>query len=218
MNKIKIILVDDHQLLLEGIAAMLSNIEYINIVGKASSGEEAINEVEASKPDVVLMDIMMQGMTGIEASRWIKEQNTGVKIILISSDVNEKLVQLAVQAGVDGYLPKNVHKETLIEAIKSVNEGQRYFSKDVTNLVMDAMYNAQDKTKSKSNNDGELTSREFEVLQQLAMGKNNHEIADELFISVRTVETHKANLMSKLDLKNAVDLVKYAIKNKIIEI
>lgn len=218
MEKIKVILVDDHQLLLEGIAAMLSNIEYIKIVGKAFSGEEAINEVGSLNPDVVLMDIMMQGMTGIEASRWIKEQNSEIKIILISSDVNEKFVRLAIQAGVDGYLPKKVDKEILIEAIKSVHAGERYFSKDVTNIVMDVMYSSQNDGKIKSLDNDELTKREFEVLQQVALGKTNHEVADELFISVKTVETHKANLMSKLNLKNAVELVKYAIKHKIIEI
>ncbi|QSE98816.1 response regulator [Fulvivirga lutea] len=218
MKSIKVLLVDDHKLLLEGIDAMLSNLEFIKIIGKATSGEEAINEANDKNPDVVLMDIIMHGMTGIEASKWIKEQNSEIKIILISSDVSEELVQLAIQAGVDGYLPKNVDKKTLVEAVKTVHDGERFFSKDVTKVVMDAMYNAKNKPKSKPTKSSELTNREFEVLQQLALGKSNHEIADELFISVKTVETHKGNLMAKLDLKNAVDLVKYAIKNKIIEI
>ncbi len=217
MEKIKLVLVDDHQLLLEGIASMLDNIEYIKIVGKASSGEEAINVVNELNPSIVLMDIMMQGMTGIEASRWIKEQNEEIKIILISSDVSEKLVSLAIQAGVDGYLPKKVPKETLVEAIKTVNSGERYFGKDITSIVMDSMYNSGG-TKSKPMNDGELSKREFEVLQHVVQGKSNQEVADDLFISVKTVETHKSNIMSKLDLKNTVELVKYAIKNKIIDL
>ncbi len=216
MEKIKVVLVDDHQLLLEGIASMLNNIEYVSIVGKASSGEEAVNIVNELKPEVVLMDIIMHGMTGIEATRWIKEQDEEIKIILISSDVNEKFVSLAIQAGVDGYLPKNVDKETLLEAIKAVNNGERFFTKDITNIVMESMYSGGGKSKPK--NDGELSKREFEVLQEVVKGKSNQEVADDLFISVKTVETHKSNIMSKLDLKNTVELVKYAIKNKIIDL
>ena len=198
--------------------ALLSNIEFINIVGKASSGEEAINEVSSSKPDIILMDIMMKGMTGIEASKWIKDRDPEVKIILISSDVTEELVQLAIQAGVDGYLPKKVDKEVLVEAIRTVDSGERYFSKDITDIVMETMYKAQGKAKTKTASDDKLSKRELEVFQQIALGKTNQEVADELFISVKTVETHKANIMSKLDLKNTVELVKYAIREKIIEL
>ncbi|MEQ8244689.1 response regulator transcription factor [Fulvivirga sp.] len=218
MNKIKILLVDDHQLLLEGIAALLDDIEFIRIVGKVSSGESAINEVSSSKPDIILMDIMMKGMSGIEAAKWIKDSNQEVKIILISSDVTEELVHLAIQAGVDGYLPKKVDKETLVEAIRTVNAGERYFSKDITDIVMDTMFKAKGNIKAAPSSDGKLSKREFEVFQQIALGKTNQEVADELFISIKTVETHKTNIMSKLDLKNTVELVKYAIKEKIIDL
>ncbi|HNP16828.1 MAG TPA: response regulator transcription factor [Fulvivirga sp.] len=217
MEKIKVILVDDHLLLLEGIASMLQNIEYIKIVGKASSGEEAINLVNELTPDIVLMDIVMQGMTGIEATKWIKEQNDTIKIIILTSEVNEKYVSLAIKAGVDGYLPKNVEKPILIEAINKVNAGERYFSQSISSIMLDSFYKQESgETKSAVNSD--LTKREFEILKQVALGKSNQEVADELFISIKTVETHKTNILSKLGLRNTVELVRYAIKNKVIEL
>ncbi len=217
MEKIKIILVDDHLLLLEGIASMLQNIEYIKIVGKASSGEEAINLVNELNPDIVLMDIVMQGMTGIEATKWIKDQNDNVKIIILTSEVSEKYVSLAIKAGVDGYLPKNVEKPILIEAINKVNSGERFFSQSISNIMLDSFYK-QESGEVKSTSNGELTKREFEILKQVALGKSNQEVADELFISIKTVETHKTNILSKLGLRNTVELVRYAIKNKVIEL
>ncbi len=212
----KIILVDDHALLLEGIASLLKNIEYISIVGKASSGEEAINLVNELNPDVLLMDILMGGMSGIEATRWIKEQSPDVKIILLSSEISEDYVKMAVQAGVDGYLPKDVNRKTLLEAIEKVSSGEKFFAQSVTNIILDAFYKGEHTKKPKQSN--ELSKRENEVLRHVALGKTNAEVADELFISIKTVETHKTNILSKLGLRNTADLVKYAIKHNIIEI
>ena len=210
-------LVDDHTLLLEGIAAMLGKVEYIEIVAKASSGEEAINLANESKPDLVLMDIMMQGMNGIEATRWIKEQNPGMKIVLLSSEVNENYITLAVKAGVEGYLPKDVSKPTMIEAINKVSSGEKYFAQPVTNIILDTFYKREAGEKRSTPKDG-LTKREHEVLQKVALGRSNQEVADDLFISIKTVETHKTNILSKLGLKNTAELVKYAIKNNVIEL
>ncbi|MEM9297460.1 MAG: response regulator transcription factor [Bacteroidota bacterium] len=216
MKKLKVILVDDHALLLEGIASLLTNIEYISVVGKASSGEESINLANELNPDIILMDIVMHGMTGIEATRWIKEQNPQIKIILLSSEVNEGYVTLGVKARVDGYLPKDVEKPTFLEAIKCVVNGDKYFAQPVTNIILDSFYNQSNGKKANSSN--ELTKRENEVLRQVAIGKTNSEVANQLFISVKTVETHKTNILSKLGLRNTAELVKYAIKHKIIDI
>ncbi len=218
MKKLKVMLVDDHVLLLEGVTSMLANIEYIDIVGKASSGEEAINLAHEAEPDIILMDIIMQGMNGIEAARWIKEQNPDIRIILISSEVSENYISLAVKAGVEGYLPKDVNKVTLMEAINKVKKGEKYFAQPITNIILEAFYRQETSDKVRASSGDGLTKREQEVLQQVALGKSNQEVADDLFISIKTVETHKTNILSKLGLRNTAELVKYAIKNNVIEI
>jgi DNA-binding NarL/FixJ family response regulator len=217
-NKIRVLLVDDHKLLREGLASMLNQIDDIVIVGSVSSGEEAINEVPSLSPNVILMDIMMGGMTGIEATRWIKEQNPSVKIILISSEVRKELVTAGIQVGIDGYLPKDVGKATLLEAIRSVMKGNRFFNEAITSLVFEDFYQKNKTTtaKVKFKNPHDLTSREQEILALVASGKGNKQIAEELFISVKTVETHKSHILEKLDLKNTAALVRYAIKNNLI--
>ena len=218
MNSVKLMLVDDHQLLLEGVASMLQNIEYVKVIAKASSGEEAINLAVEHKPDIILMDIMMQGMNGIEATRWIKEQNDEIKIILLSSEVNEEFVTMAVKAGVDGYLPKNANKNMLLQALNMVKSGDKFFSQTITNIILESFYKQQTHKNTKTTQKNDLTHREREILEHVAMGKPNNEVANDLFISVKTVETHKTNILSKLGLRNTAELVKYAIKNKFIEI
>ena len=195
---------------------MLDHIEYISIVGKASSGEEAINLTNELNPDILLMDILMQGMSGIEAARWIKEQNPNVKIILLSSEINEESVTRAVKAGVEGYLPKDTNRRTLLDAIEKVRLGEKYFAQTISNIIVKAFY--RNETSKRSVTSNELTKRENEVLKLVALSKTNAEVAEELFISVKTVETHKNNILSKLGLRNTADLVRYAIKNNIIEI
>ena len=122
---VKVLIVDDHRLLRDGMAALLKNVEDIDIVGSVPSGEEAISIFPSLKPDVILMDIMMGGMTGIEATRWIKEQDNNVKVILISSEIKKELVTAGIQCGIDGYLPKDVDQATLEEAIRTVTKGGR---------------------------------------------------------------------------------------------
>ncbi len=218
-NKIKVMLVDDHRLLRDGIASMLGQTEDIEIVGSVSSGEEAIQEFPSMNPDVVLMDIMMSGMTGIEATRWIKEQNSAIKIILISSEVKKEFVTAGIQSGIDGYLPKDAEKETLIEAIRTVAKGGRFFNEAITSLVFEDFYKKQKFIPpGKITSPHDLTHREVEVLALVASGKSNKQVAEELFISVKTVETHKSHILEKLGLKNTAELVRYAIKNNLISL
>jgi DNA-binding NarL/FixJ family response regulator len=215
----RILLVDDHTMLREGLAFLLSQVSGIEIVGGISSGEEAVNSFKDYNPDIILMDIMMGGMTGIEATRWIKEQDTGVKIIIISSEVKKEFVSTGIKFGIDGYLPKDADKETLIEAINTVKKGGKYFNQAITNLIFEDFYTGEKtgrKTRSKVSEG--LTKREQEVLEQVASGKSNQEVADTLFISIKTVETHKTNILEKLGLRNTAELVKYAIKNNIISL
>jgi DNA-binding NarL/FixJ family response regulator len=219
-SAIKLLLVDDHRLLRDGIAAILNEVEDIEIVGSVSSGEDAISLFPSVQPDVILMDIMMEGMTGIEATRWIKEQSNEVKVILISAELKKELVTAGIQAGTDGYLPKDVEKEILIEAIRTVKNGGRYFNEAVTNLVFEDFYQNKktNLVSEKITQPHSLTKREQQVLTLLASGKSNTEVGDELFISIKTVNTHKVHILEKLGLKNTVGLVKYAIKNNIIPV
>ena len=216
-NTINVLLVDDHVMLRDGIAAILNHVEGIKVIGGVSSGEEAVNGLKTYNPDIILMDIMMSGMTGIEATRWIKEQDKNIKVIIISSEVKKEFVSEGIKSGIDGYLPKNADKATLVEAIRSVHQGNKYFNQAITNLVFEDFYKGEKEgTKSNRSVAQGLTKRENEVLELVAQGKSNQEVADTLFISTKTVETHKTNILEKLGLKNTAELVKYAIKNNII--
>lgn len=217
-SSIKVMLVDDHRLLREGLSSILTHDEAIQVVASVSSGEEAINKAPSAKPDLILMDIIMGGMTGIETTRWIKEQNKGVKVILISSEVNKQMVAMGIQCGIDGYLPKNVEKDTLFEAIRTVTNGGRFFDEAIRSLVFEEFYNNKKVPSMEGavTQSTDLTKREQEILPYLAAGKRPKEIADELFISIKTVETHKSNILEKLGLRNTAELVKYAIKNKLL--
>jgi DNA-binding NarL/FixJ family response regulator len=217
--KIKILVVDDHSLVRDGITSILEKSEELQVIGSCSSGEEAISLAQETTPDVVLMDIVMRGMTGIEAARWIKEQNDKIKVILCSMEVKKNLVTAGIQAGIDGYLQKDSSKEVLIEAIRSVLEGKKFFTEAITSLIFEDYYlKSKDTPKKESKILDELTKRELEVLEQIAVGLTTREVADRLFISVKTVETHKAHILDKLGLKNTAEIVLYAVKNKIISI
>ena len=219
-SAIRVMIVDDHRLLRDGIGALLSGIQDIDIVGSVSSGEEAIRIFPSLQPNVILMDIMMGGMTGIEATRWIKEQDKNIKIILVSSEIRKEFVTAGIQCGIDGYLPKDVDQGSLEEAIRTVTNGGSYFNQAITNIVFQDFYEKKKliNIQGKVSLPNDLTKREQEVLALVASGKSNHEVADVLFISIKTVDTHKAHILEKLGLKNTAELVKYAIKNKLINL
>lgn len=218
MEKIKVLLVDDHTLVRDAFVIMLKQIDDIQVVGALSNGEEAVNKVRTLQPDIILMDIMMKGMTGIEATRWIKERNSAVRIILLSMEVKKEFVTAGIQSGIDGYLPKDVEKDMLLTAIREVHKGGKFFNEAITSLVFEDFYK-KEKTTSQAQKHlkiTDLTKREHEVLTLVANGKSNKEVAEELFISTKTVDTHKMHILEKLGLKNTAELVKYAIKNKLI--
>ena len=217
-DKIRVLLTDDHKLIREGIQSMLSHVADIEVVGSVSSGEDSINECRAKAPDVVLMDIMMQGMTGIEATRWIKGMDASIKVILVTAEISKEYVSAGIKSGVDGYLPKDVDKDTLINAIRAVKKGERFFNDAIMKLVFEDFYSNEKLKEPSKKLPNELTKREFEILAQVATGKSNKEVADILFISIKTVETHKTHILEKLGLKNTPELVRYAIKHKIISV
>lgn len=218
-DTIRLAIADDHALLRQGIVSLLEKAEGISIIGEMSSGEEAVNFANEHTPDVFLLDIVMAGMTGIEATRWIKEQTPQVKIILISSEVSKDFISAGIKSGIDGYLNKNVDQKTLITAIKTVIKGERYFSPEVTALVFQDFFLKEKEGKGlPSKKKTGLSKREEEVLTLIAHGKSLKEIADDLFISIKTVETHKLHIQDKLGLTNTAQLVKYAIEKDLIEV
>lgn len=218
MDKIKIIITDDHQLVREGVESMLRGVPDIEVIGTVSSGEEAINLARSNKPDVVLMDILMPGMTGIEAARWIKEIDDTIRVIMVTVEISKEYVTAAIKSAVDGYLPKNVSKDILLDAVRSVYKGERYFNEAVKKLIFEDFYTVEKSKNPKKTLPNQLTKREMEVLALVASGKANKEIAEALFISVKTVETHKTHILIKLGLNNNSELIRYALKNNIISV
>jgi DNA-binding NarL/FixJ family response regulator len=218
-QKIRIAIADDHGLMRQGLISMLEDEPTLEIVGNVDSGEAAVNLANEISPDVLLMDIVMRGMTGIEATRWIKESNPKIKIILISSEVSKDFISAGIKSGIDGYLPKDTDKETLINAIRTVVKGQQYFSPEITALVFKDFYLKESDTKRPQvKKTTDLTKREEEVLALIANGRSLKEVADDLFISIKTVESHKMHIQDKLGLTNTAQLVKYAIEHGLIEL
>ncbi|HTF16752.1 MAG TPA: response regulator transcription factor [Chryseolinea sp.] len=218
VGKIKVLLVDDHQIIRDGIKYMLGNTPDMEVSGSVSSGEDSINEVRENRPDLILMDIIMEGMTGIEATRWIKGFDPTIKVILLTKEIRKEYISAGIKSGVDGYLPKDVDENTLVEALRTVHKGNRYFNDAVMKLVFEDFFTQEKLKSSNIKLPDDLTKREYEVLGLVAGGNTNKELADMLFISIKTVETHKTHIMEKLGLKNSAELIKYAIKNKIISI
>jgi DNA-binding NarL/FixJ family response regulator len=208
MEKIKIIIADDHTMFLQGIVSLLENEENINILGKASNGKEALKIIETSLPDILLLDISMPEMDGIELTKIIKQQFPSVKILILSTHSTMQMIAKLIRMGVEGYLLKNAEKEELLHAIDTIKKGESYFSKEVTQK------NEENNSKIKSENlqITELSTREKEIIILIAQGFTGNEIAEKLNISLNTANTHRKNLLSKINVKNTAGLVKYAIE------
>ena len=218
-QKIKVLIVDDHAILRDGLVSILSENRDIQIVGEAESGEQAVEYSRELSPDIILMDITMKGITGIEATKVINEENPDIKVIFLTMEVSEKHISSAINSGGSGYLPKNVSEEQLFHAIKTVYEGEQYFDQSISKIVFDSFIKKSSRSSSNGITKGEqLSKREIEVLKLIAEGMPNREISEKLFISVRTVDAHRNHIMKKLDLKTTADLVKYAIRNELVEL
>ena len=221
MKKTRIVLIDDHQIVIDGISSVLSDVENYEIVGTANNGRDAIQLVRIAEPELVLMDIDMPIMNGITASKELKKDFPHVKIIILSLHNEKAIIQNLIQIGVDGYLLKNSNKDEVLNAISQVLNGQKYFSSDVTlSLSGLAPSNNIKLTNTDPGNAkklSSLTEREVEILKGIADGMSNREIGEQLFISQRTVDTHRQNIMKKLDVKKVVGLIKFAIKNGMVD-
>lgn len=212
MEKIKAIIVDDHPLVRMGIKMELASADNISVIGEASSGLELLKLLENTTPDIVLLDILMPEMSGIEAAKILKEKHSDIKILIISAESTEETITALIGLGVEGFISKNAKPNEIAKAITSIINGDNYYGDEFSNLLY-KINNAK-----LDENTIELTSRENEIVQLLCDGLSAKEIAARLFITHRTVELHKENIFKKLGFRNSIELVKYAIKNKIVEI
>lgn len=212
--KIKVLIADDHRLFREGISNLLFSSDTIEVIGHAEDGADAFNKVKQMKPDVVLMDIAMPKMSGIEACKKIKGTFPEVKIISVSMHSDKQYVKGVLEAGADGYLLKNCTLRQLTDAIHSVQEGKKYLSPDITELIISGYLSPEDALTDDYN---KLSEREKEIFLLLAEGKSAREIGEKLFISVKTVGTHKQNILDKLNLKTNADITKYALQKGLIQ-
>lgn len=212
--KIKVLIADDHQLFREGIVNLLFAAPDIEVIAQAKDGKEAIEKTKFHKPDVLLIDIGMPVMNGIDATQILKKEKPEVKIIAVSMHSDKQYVKGILKAGADGYLLKNSTYQQLTDAIRAVYNGKKTISDDITDLLIDGYL---DSSGTESDVFSKLSERELEVLKLYAEGKTTREISEKLFISVKTVGTHKQNILGKLELKSNADMVKIALKNGLIQ-
>ncbi len=218
MPSIKIILTEDHQLLRDGIKALIAS-ENIEIVGEASTGEGLWKLMESVLPDIILMDISLPDISGIELTREMSERYPEVKVLILSMFTDESFINQAIKAGAKGYLHKNTTREEMLVAIDTVYSGSEFYSDNISKIILKSYIDKAKKNGEDNSNPHEILSkREIEILKMFAEGFINKEIADRLFISIRTVESHKNHIMQKLNLKTQVELVKYAIRHNLINI
>jgi NarL family two-component system response regulator LiaR len=228
VGKIRVLLVDDHAILREGIRYLLSASGEVDVVGEAQDGIEALEMVESLMPDAVLMDIAMPRMNGIEATTELKKRHPELPVLILSMYDSEEYVVPILKAGASGYVLKRSAAQELVSALKAVVAGQVILHPDVARTVMDSIQGgglAGHAAPAAVRPDGgyhsqleQLTDREREVLTLIAKGLTNQQIGEKLFISIKTVQAHRANLMEKLDLHDAVELTKFAIKTGLLSL
>ena len=212
----RILIAEDHAIVRDGLKALLSTQPGTEVVAEAGNGREAVKLAGRTQPDLVLIDLSMPKMNGIEAIRELKHQDPAVRIIVMTAHAAEEYVFAALEAGVDGYFLKDGSQEELLMAIATVLEGRRYLCPGVSEQVIEGYLHGKPRLKKQSAWDS-LTPREIEVVKLVAEGYKNREIAEELFISIKTVEKHRSNLMAKLNLKGAAELAKLAMEKGLIE-
>lgn len=206
MDNIRVLLVDDHKVVLEGFVARLESEPNIQVVATASNGEEALDVAKSHQPDVVLMDVSMPIMGGIEATGRLKESEPNIKVLMLTMHDNREYIMKVMQAGAVGYMLKEISAENMIQAIKTVYQGSTYFCGSVTNTLFNQPVEVKPIQRTNP-----LSRREEMVLSLVAKGHSSKKIANELNISARTVETHRQNIKHKLDLHSTAELAKYCI-------
>jgi len=217
MNKIRLLIVDDHQVVRKGVSTLLEAEEDIEIVGEASDGFEAIEMIKLLNPSIVLLDISMPKMSGIETAELIQKHHKSVKCLIFSMHNNEDYIIKSVESGAFGYILKDTSKAEMLSALRSVASGHKYFNPQISSVLTDALLNKPKKLNTQIKEEYKISKKEKVVLKHLVNGLNSREIAEKLALSVRTVDNHRAHIMRKTGVKNAIELVKLALKERLVE-
>ncbi|MEA5405064.1 response regulator transcription factor [Arcicella sp. DC2W] len=213
MNPITVLLADDHDVVRKGMKMLLEDEESVKVIGEASDGLDAIEKIKALSPNVVILDLTMPKMTGIEAAKIISEEYPDVRILIFSMHNNREYIINSVENGASGYLLKDTGKEELMRAINVVSEGRKYFPPEISEVIIDELLSKTTGNQPDTSRPifQKITPKEKQILEHIVQGYNSREIADKLFLSIRTVDNHRANMMKKTKAKNTADLVKMAI-------
>ncbi|CAM1373967.1 response regulator [Tenacibaculum xiamenense] len=215
-TKIKVHIADDHKILIEGVMALINIEDDIEVEGFSLTGKEVVNWSATNTADVLVLDINMPEMDGIDVLKVFKQRDVRIKTIILSSLSDPKLVQEMIALGANGFLEKSCASEYIVDAIRAVNKGLQYFNEDIKSKLFNLYVASSKKDNDKEESHKDLTEREIEVLKLIAQEKSSSEIADTLSISVKTVESYRRNLYKKLKVKNVVGLAMYAVRNKIV--
>ena len=218
LQKIKIHLADDHQILIDGIRTLLHAIPVFEVVGFSLNGSALFNEVSNNKSDILILDLNMPKKDGIEVIKEFSKKGFPCKVIVLSSHDDLRIIKEVMKLGASAYLTKKCAGENIVEAVHSVSRGEEYFCKSVREKIFNTV--AKDNPKlirQEANSNSILTDRELEIIKLISLEYSGKEISDQLFISTNTVETHRKNIMKKLDAKNSISLVKYALRNNLVK-
>lgn len=217
MQEIKVLVVDDHQIFLDGIVSLLTDEPNIKIVGTAHNGKQAIEHIKNTKTDVVLMDINMPEMDGIEATKVLRKSNLDLKILMLTMHNEPRFIKECLELGAKGYVLKNISKDDLLKAIETVYQDKPYLDQETQERLITSISNADDEDdRNYDELAAQITQRELEILQLIALGLTSQDIATKLFISKNTVETHRKNMLAKLNVNNTAALLKIAYKKGLV--
>ncbi len=216
MDKIKILLADDHQMFLDGLQALLTQIAYVEIVASVNNGAQLLEKLKTIKGDLVIVDLHMPDIDGLEATKIIREIYPSVKVLGLTMDNELESIQAMLEAGASGYILKNTGKAELELAILQVMKGENYLSQSISTRLAQSLFLKKKEVKEEISELDMLTERETEILKMVALENSNIEIAEKLFISIKTVETHRKNLMKKIGVRNSLGIYKFALKHKLI--
>lgn len=212
-GRVGVYILDDHQMLIDGIKALLSHSKKYEIVGEETDGHKALNQIEQVKPDLVITDINMPQLNGIEFTKLLRQQNSEIKICALSMHLEKDIIAQILRSGANGYVLKNTGKLELIEALDKIMDGQLFIS---NNISVDILFANHSSGQHALQSNSKLTDREHEILKLIAQEMSNHEIGNALFISERTVESHRKNIFRKTNTKSVVGLIKYAFEHQLI--
>jgi DNA-binding NarL/FixJ family response regulator len=215
MKPLRILIADDHEFIRRGIRAVLEKQPNCEIVGEAADGREAVQLAATSLPDIAILDVTMPELNGFDATRQMLQENPNIKVLVLSMHESEQIVREVLASGARGYILKSDAGRDLLSAVDSLASGKPFFTSKVSELLLNVYLKRGAAPQESGDAPSVLTAREREILQLLAQGKSNKEVATALYISVRTVETHRSNMMSKLNLHSMAELVRYALKNQI---